>query len=180
MDVNAPDEPRAAVVLLHPHPAMGGNRYHPFIDGLFHGLAGRGLAAVRFDFSSPDMTTATDEAVAAIDEAARTWPRIRVVIAGYSFGSSVAVRVDDERVIGWFLLAPPAASLAGARIGAEPRQKMIVVPEHDQFSPPEAVEASVGEWLSTTISIAPAADHFLGDVRPIVDEAIEWIDHLAG
>jgi uncharacterized protein len=178
MDVNAPDEPRAAVVLLHPHPAMGGNRYHPFIDGLFHRLAGRRLAAVRFDFSSADTVTATDEALTAIDEAARAWPRIRVVVAGYSFGSSVAVRIDDQRVIGWFLLAPQAAALAGARIGMDPRKKMIVVPALDQFSPPEAVEASIGDWISTSVSVAPGVDHFLGDVGSIVDEALEWVDHL--
>jgi alpha/beta superfamily hydrolase len=179
-EINAPEEPLAAAVLLHPHPAIGGNKMHPFVDGVFRRVPSVGVAAVRFDFSSADVHIATGEVLLAIDSVAEHWPRIPVVIAGYSFGSSVAMQIDDGRVVAWFLLAPPAASLAVAVIGADPREKTIVVPERDQMSPPDVVEASTADWASTTVSTAPGVDHFLGDVGPIVDAAVRWVGLVVG
>jgi hypothetical protein len=42
------------------------------------------------------------------------------------------------------------------------------------------VAASVAEWVATTITVVPDADHFLGAVGPIVAGALHWVATVAG
>lgn len=179
-DIRAPDDPRLVAVVLHPHPHFGGNRFHPFVDGLHRRLPAAGAAAIRFDFDSADLVTAQSQVESALEEASVRWPRLGIVLAGYSFGAGVAAGVADERVTGWFLLAPQAESLTGSALGRDPRPKLIVVPELDQFGPPEVLRPILDGWPETTVSVAPGTDHFLGDVAAIVDLAVEWISGLGG
>jgi alpha/beta superfamily hydrolase len=179
-DVNAPDEPLGIAVLLHPHPDFGGNRFHPFIDTMFRRLPGAGLAALRFDFTSADPASARQEAVAVVAAGRARWPGLPVVLAGYSFGAGVACGIDDDRVAGWYLLAPQSGALVGATIGPDRRPKALVVPEYDQFSPPGIITDLVAEWVATTVTVVPDADHFLGAVDPIVVGALTWVATVVG
>jgi uncharacterized protein len=178
-DVNIAEQARRLAVLLHPHPQFGGNRFHAFIDGLFRQLPGIGVSAIRFDFSSAELSAARKEVVAVIDEGSARWPRLSIILAGYSFGAGVAATIDDERIAGWYLLAPPASMLVTAAIGSDPRPKAILVPEHDQFSPPADIAQVVAGWDRTTVTTLPNTDHFLGPVQPIVDNALGWIENVA-
>jgi uncharacterized protein len=176
--MNAPDEVRGTAVLLHPHPDFGGNRFHPFIDGLFRQLPDEAVSALRIDFTSSDQTTARADVLATIDAASDLWPGLPLALVGYSFGAGIAAGINDDRVSGWYLLAPPTDMLSHALIGTDSRPKAIVVPENDQFFPPEVTEREVAGWASTTVTIIPGADHFLGRVDAIVDGAADWIGHL--
>ena len=177
--MNTADEAKALAVLLHPHPHFGGNRFHPFIDGLFRGLPGIGVTAIRFDFSSaePSVARARGHALPLTKDLVdgRDLP---VVVAGYSFGAGIAAGIVDERIVGWYLLAPPAAMLSAVPIGDDPRPKAIVVPELDQFSPPAAIADAVAGWEMTTVTTLANTDHFLGVFQPIVDGALHWIEQL--
>jgi alpha/beta superfamily hydrolase len=178
-DINGPDDVHGVAVLLHPHPDFGGSRFHPFIDGLFRRLPEAGIGAVRIDFTSADQQAARADVSAAVDAGTTRWPQSPLVLVGYSFGAGVAAGFSDDRISGWYLLAPPTDSLAHAVIGPDPRPKAIVVPEHDQFFPPDATTREVAGWASTTVTTAPNADHFLGNVDPIVEEAMACIGRLA-
>jgi alpha/beta superfamily hydrolase len=177
-ETNTTEDARALAVLLHPHPDFGGNRFHPFIDGLFRRLPDIGVTAIRFDFSSSEPSLAHDEVVTAIDEGSTRWPQCPFVLVGYSFGAGVAACTADERIAGWYLLAPQVASLSDAPIGHDPRPKGIAVPEFDQFSPPVAVEQAVSGWEGAAVTTVPNADHFLGAVSGVVEGALRWIDAL--
>ena len=179
-ETNVAEEAGALAVLLHPHPHFGGNRFHPFIDALFRRLPEIGVTAIRFDFSSAEPSVATTEVVASLDEGSTRWPELRVLLVGYSFGAGIAAGVDDERIAGWYLLAPPVAMLADAAIGSDPRPKRIVAPALDQFSPPAALAHVVAGWETTTVATVPNADHFLGAVPPFVDDALRWFDRMTG
>jgi len=174
-ETNVAEEAKALAVLLHPHPDFGGSRLHPFISALYGRLPEIGVTAIRFDFSSAEPAVAREDVVASLDEGSTRWPQLPIVLAGYSFGAGIAADVGDERIAGWYLLAPPVAMLAGSTIGSDPRPKRIVVPELDQFSPPVAVDAVVTGWEMTTVATVPNADHFLGDAAPFVDDAFCWI-----
>jgi uncharacterized protein len=177
-EINTTDESRGFAVLLHPHPDFGGNRFHPFIEALFRRLPDIGISSIRFDFSSAELSVARNEALAAIDEGAVRWPQLPALLVGYSFGAGVAVSISDERVAGWYLLAPQSAMLSAATIGDAPRPKAVIVPEHDQFSPPAAVAHVLAGWEMTTMTTLPDTDHFLGNVHPIVDGALQWIERI--
>jgi alpha/beta superfamily hydrolase len=179
-DVNAPENPRGIGVLLHPHPDFGGDRFHPFIDGLFQRLPGAGVAALRFDFSSADTADARQEVVAAVDTGTTRWPGCPVVLVGYSFGTRVACGIDDQRIAAWYLLGPQRSALVDAAIGPDPRPKALVVPELDQFCRPAVVADCVADWVATTITVLPGTDHFLGVVDPVVTDALTWVATVVG
>lgn len=179
-ETNAAGDARALAVLLHPHPHFGGNRFHPFIDALFARLPEMAVTAIRFDFSSAEDAVARQEVVVSMDEGTAQWPQLPIVLVGYSFGAGIAAGIGDERIAGWYLLAPPAAMLTAAPIAHDPRPKGIVVPALDQFSPPAAIEQVVAGWEATSVTTVPGADHFLGATVPLVVEgALRWIDGMA-
>ena len=76
LEINTADGPRGVTVLLHPHPHFGGNRFHPFIEGLFRRLPDIAVNAIRFDFTSAEPSAASQQVVAALDEGAAPWPEL--------------------------------------------------------------------------------------------------------
>ena len=146
VDINAAEAGSAFAVLLHPHPDYGGNRFHPFVDLLFTRLPEVSVSAVRFDFTTSSPAGACEQVITAIDQGAARWPGGPVILAGYSFGAGIAAMVDDWRIAGWYLLAAPAVMLEHSVVGDDRRPKTIRVPEHDQYSSPEAVERLTAEW----------------------------------
>lgn len=186
-ELGRPDgEVRAAAVLAHPHPLNGGDMHSTVVDALFHGLASEGVAVVRFNFRGVGRSTGVhgrgvDERLdveAAVDALAERFPEAPLSLAGWSFGADVALTVVDERVASWFLVAPPLAVVPLEHMGAAgvPRPKRLVVPEHDEFRPPEAARAAAAGWVHTEIEVVPGASHFLvGRTADVVARATAFL-----
>lgn len=165
-------------MLLHPHPDMGGDRFNHVVESLFRGLPPQGISAGRFDFTSGDPVAAAHQVEEAVSQ---TRPAGLVVVVGYSFGADVAATAIDDRVRGWFLIAPPlrVVSTAAMVIGDDPRPKQLLVPEHDQFSPPARARRLTAGWAATAVTVAPGADHFLmGHSDAVVTAVAGWISGL--
>jgi alpha/beta superfamily hydrolase len=43
----------------------------------------------------------------------------------------------------------------------DPRPKLVAVPEHDQFRPPESAQPIVDRWSNTRMEVVKGADHYL-------------------
>jgi hypothetical protein len=177
----AEGEPVAAVVLLHPHPEMGGDRLNNVVTALYLALPPAGLTALRFDFGSSDFAAAEAEVIEALDlldgvDALAGRPRF---VAGYSFGGGVGATVTDDRVAGWFLAAP-ALSMVTPSIGTDPRPKAIVAAEHDQFFAPAQLQATTEGWTNTELTTVAGADHFfVGRTDALATRCVEWIRQVA-
>jgi hypothetical protein len=50
------------------------------------------------------------------------------------------------------------------------RPKLIQAPDHDQFTPPAAMQEAVADWAATTVEVVPMADHFMAGATGIVAE----------
>ncbi len=174
-DIQAVDHAAAVAVLLHPHPSYGGNRHHPFVDGLYRRLPALSVATVRFDFATAEMAEARAQAAEVVRQAGHRWPGVPVVLMGYSFGAAAAAGIGEAPVEAWFLLAPPAVMLADSTIGPQPGAKAVVVPELDHYSTPALVADAVSGWSDTEVSVLAGCDHFLGAVTPAVDLAAAWV-----
>jgi len=175
-DLTVRPGPAVTAVLLHPHPAMGGNRFHPVIDALHRGLA---VTTLRFDFSSADLATATAEVRAAMAAA----PHPAVVLIGYSFGADVALTVAEPTVVGWCLVAPPLRLVEPGELASvhDGRPKRLLVPEADQFSSPVRAASLTADWASTSLVVLPGTDHFLVGAAGRVRAAVEdWLGPLLG
>jgi len=169
---------RAAAVLLHPHPDMGGDRFNNVVSELYRTLPAAGVVTIRFDFSTSRIDAAASEALEALDvlDAVDELPaEVARLLVGYSFGGGVAATITDERLAGWFLVAP-AISTVEPTIGGDPRPKAIVTAQHDQFFPPDDVEAMTAGWQGCEVTSVAGADHFfVGRTDVVAERCLEWI-----
>jgi alpha/beta superfamily hydrolase len=175
------DDARGAVVLAHPHPLFGGDRFNPVIDALFNALVDIGFTTLRFDFRGVNNSSGSHDGgdserldiVAAIELLEVIDPDAPIWLVGYSFGAFVSLNVVDPRVAGWVGVAPPLAAM-NARCVADTdhRSKLLLVPEHDQYSTPAATADFTASWVSCTQSTVAMADHFLNGRLDVVVQAV--------
>jgi len=162
-----------AVVLAHPHPQQGGSMVSLVTSELFRLLPQRGIGVLRFNFRGVGNSEGTygegraeqADLIAAIDALAGLWPHQPLVLCGWSFGGDTSLSVADERLAGWVAIAPPLRILPLDELttasGTDPRPKLLIVPEHDQFRPPEAAAEATASWNNSRIEAIAGADHFL-------------------
>jgi uncharacterized protein len=178
-------DPRAAVVLCHPHPLYGGSMRSIVISELFRTLPGRDVACLRFNFRGVEGSGGThdegrgecSDARAAIDALVSTVrPGTPVVLAGWSFGGDVALSVHDERLAAWLVIAPPLHFAEVGPVAADPRPKHLVLAEHDEYRSPDEIIAATREWLATTVEVVSGASHFfVGRTDAVVGAADDLI-----
>jgi alpha/beta superfamily hydrolase len=175
-DLALPAAPRAAAVLCHPHPAYGGDRHNIVVDALFRALPAAGLAALRFDFRGAGGGE-QDDVLAALDRLAGDVPGVPLWLVGYSFGADVALGVDDPRLAGWVAVAPPLRfGSPPVPAGGDPRPVLVLVPEHDAYSPPDRIRPATDAWPAVTVEVVPMADHFLvGAAAGVAATVTAWL-----
>ena len=181
-DLCAPHGATFGVVVCHPHPQFGGDRYNAVVDTLFRSIADAGVAVLRFDFRGVNESEGTHGGGVAerLDVAAALDTLSAVVdgplwLAGYSFGAAVALDVVHPQLAGWLAVAPPLAVMPGARAaGSDARPKHVLVAGHDQFSPPDPTSGAMADWVETEMTVIPRADHFFAaDLATIASWALD-------
>ena len=187
--VVVPPGARAAVVLCHPHPEFGGSMQSIVPSELFRLLPVAGIAALRFNFrgvgaSEGSHARGVDEALdvsAAVGALGERTPGLPLVVAGWSFGADVSLTVVDDAITGWVPIAPPLAvvDVSTMLAAGDPRPKLLVVPEHDQYDPPDRVRKMTADWVATSIEVVPGADHFLvGRTDRVAELVVGFVDRL--
>lgn len=189
-ELAVPPTPTGAVVLAHPHPQQGGSMRSLVTSELFRTLPAEGIATLRFNFRGVEGSEGTygggvaehDDVVAAIDRLRVATSAEPLVLTGWSFGADVSASVADDRLAGWFLIAPPLRVLPVERfvVAHDPRPKHLAVPEHDMFRPPESARDATADWANTTIEVVPGADHFLvGRTAKVAAALVAFVRSLA-
>jgi alpha/beta superfamily hydrolase len=175
-DLALPDGPVVgAVVVCHPHPQYGGDRFNPVVASVYEALPPAGFAALRFDFRRDFGGGAAErlDVVAALDELEHRTPSVPLWLAGYSFGAVVALDTGDDRVRGIAAIAPPLSVMA---VGDPVVPTLVLSPAHDQFCPPHAAAPIVGGWPDTTLEPVASADHFLaGHAARVAERVVAWL-----
>jgi len=191
-----PEGATAAVVLSHPHPLYGGDMWNPLVDHLFRALPANGIATLRYNFRGTgnsggrhddgnaeqlDAAAAFDAAVGLVADRSSTTAPPPVISAGWSFGGDVSLAADHGGLSAWIGIAAPLRIVdpASMRAAADPRPKLLLVPQHDQFrSPAEAAEITEG-WTNTQLEAIPGGDHFLmGHARAVGEQIASFISGL--
>jgi alpha/beta superfamily hydrolase len=180
-DLALPVTPRMAAIICHPHPQYGGDRFNNVVTALFSALPPADIAALRFDFRDEFSGGAGErlDALAAIDDIAVAVPGVPIVALGYSFGAIIALGLDDERITALGLVAPPLAMTPDIAPPTVPT--LVLVPAHDQFSPPSVSVPIVAGWAaSTSVPIEhrtiEMADHSLvGHAGTVADAVTAWL-----
>jgi alpha/beta superfamily hydrolase len=172
--------PRGAAVLCHPHPQFGGSMRSIVVSALFEQLPGRGISCLRFNFrgvegSAGSHGAGADEPLdvaAALDVlSGEVHPAVPLFLVGWSFGADMALSVADARLTGWVAIAPPLRYTdATAAVATDPRPKLLVLAEHDEFRAPNEIEQETRDWSSTERVMVKGASHFfVGRTDQVVD-----------
>ena len=103
------DAPRAAALVLHPHPLHGGTMHNKVVFRTARGLEDAGLATLRINFRGVGQSTGEhtgarggeqEDARLALEYLAGKYPSLPLFLAGFSFGARVGLEVGtrDPRV----------------------------------------------------------------------------------
>lgn len=176
-DIHLVDDSRSApVVVCHPHPDYGGDRFHPLMTAVWTAASERGRSVLRFDFRRATEARPLADLEAALDLLEERLGRRPVDVIGYSFGAITALSSVDTRIGRIVAVAPPSLPTTEPGVPV-----LILVPEHDQFRPPDQVRAQCAEWRSLTIETIAGTDHFLaGQISSITETALNWLDRPVG
>jgi alpha/beta superfamily hydrolase len=180
--------PVGAAVICHAHPLHGGMMHFKVVFRAAKAVQAHGLAALRFNFRGVGRSEGVhdqgrgeqDDARAALDEAARRFPGLPLVLGGFSFGAQVALRVGllDPRVGAVFALGFPldmVEDLAFLGNGRKPR--LFVQGEHDRFGSGARLSVLVdGLGEPRTSLVVAGSDHFFDGHLDELQAALEgWV-----
>jgi uncharacterized protein len=185
--MNPDGPPAAAAVVCHAHPLQGGVMHFKVVFRAAKALQLQGLAVLRFNFRGVGRSQGRhdhgrgeqDDVRAALAEMQRRFPGLSLVLGGFSFGSSMAMRVGaaDPRVGALFALGFPVAlvddpSFLSTRI--VPR--LFVQGEADPFGPGEALARLVEAVPPPRqLVVVPEANHFFdGHLEDLQGAVTTW------
>lgn len=173
-------------VLCHPHPLFGGTLDNKVVTTLARALHDSGIPTVRFNFRGVGASEGvfdagrgeTDDARAVLDWGASRWPNCKPVIAGFSFGAYVALRLTQNVGVARLItVAPPVSSFDFSGLRAPSCPWMVVQGDADDVVDPQKVL----DWAKALqpqprLMVMRGAGHFfhgrLHELRKAVVDAI--------
>jgi uncharacterized protein len=179
--------PPLAALVCHPHPLFGGTMHNKVVYQAAKSLDGLGLAVLRFNFRGAGLSAGThdrgdgeqEDVRTALDFLTAEFPGVPLLLAGFSFGCWVGLRVGcaDERVAELIGLGAPVNNADFSYLQSCAKPKLFVQGSNDQFGAREKIEALVaclpGE---KRFVVVPDADHFFVGKLDQLDGAITaWL-----
>jgi alpha/beta superfamily hydrolase len=178
-------DPVEAALVCHPHPQHGGTMHNKVVYRLARGLRRTGCVVLRFNYRGVNLSEGSfgdwigeaEDARAALKELRMRYPALPVVLAGFSFGSRIVLKlaVDEPatRVIavGFPTRYPNREYVHEVRI-----PKYFIQSTHDEFGPQPEFQLFYEtlsqpkrlEWVS-------AGDHFFAGALDQFEAAVERV-----
>jgi hypothetical protein len=182
----APD-PAAAAVVCHPHPLFGGTLHNKVVHTVAEAIVGAGIPALRFNFRGAGRSAGRhdagrgeqDDLKVVLDHLGRRYPGRPLLLAGYSFGAWVALRVGcgDPRAAALVGIGVPL-TMADFRFLADCRKPLTLVQGGaDPFAPPDLLLAFAASLPGgARVTVVPEAGHnFAGRLDDLARRVAEGI-----
>jgi alpha/beta superfamily hydrolase len=176
-----------AAVVCHPHPLFGGTLHNKVVYQAAKSLDAAGVPALRFNFRGAGLSAGEHDkgrgeegdVQAAVDFMAAEFPGVPLLVAGFSFGSWVGLRVGcaDSRVKELIGLGIPVNSSDFHYLRECGKPKLFVHGANDKFGAPAKVETLVAELPGENrLVIVEHADHFFAGHLHELDAGITaWL-----
>jgi hypothetical protein len=180
-------QPPLAALVCHPHPLFGGTMHNKVVYQTAKSLDALGLAVLRFNFRGAGMSEGKHDrgegelgdVRTALDFLVSAFPGVPLLLAGFSFGCWVGLRVGcaDERVAEVIGLGAPVNNADFSFLQDCTKPKLFVHGSDDQFGATKKVEDLVASLPGEKrLVIVPHADHFFAGTLDQLDRAItEWL-----
>src|SRR5215813_8361916 len=144
-------EPEHAALVCHPHPLYGGTMHNKVVYRLARGLRRTGAVALRFNFRGVNRSEGkhdngvgeVDDGRAALALLRERYPDIPYTIAGFSFGSRVALRLAQENPGADRCIAAgfPAHQPGAQELVASPGPRVFIHSRNDKVCPVAPLQA---------------------------------------
>jgi alpha/beta superfamily hydrolase len=173
-------------LVCHPHPLYGGTMENKVVTTVARALRDAGMPTLRFNFRGVGNSEGafdggigeTADAAAAAAWGAARWPERRPVLAGFSFGAYVALRLAQRLPAAHLItVAPPVTGFDFSGMTAPPCPWLVVQGDADEVVDPQSVIA----WANRLeprprLVVLPQVGHFfhgrLQELRETVIDAI--------
>jgi len=182
--------PAMTALVCHPHPLYGGTMHNKVVFQAAKSLHTLGLPVLRFNFRGTGLSEGThdhgqgeqEDVRCAIDFLEAEFPGLPVVLAGFSFGASVGLRVgiEDARVARLIGIGIPVNGQDFSFLRGSTKPKLFVVGTEDEFTARDRVEELVNSLEEPKrLVFVERADHFLFGKLNQLDRTIrEWMGDL--
>ena len=165
------DAPPLAALVCHPHPLFGGTMHNKVVYNAAKTMDVLGIPTLRFNFRGAGLSEGEHDkgqgeqgdVQAALDFLAAQFPGIPLLLAGFSFGSAVGLRVGcgDSRVVELIAMGMPVTSMDCSYLRDCRKPKLFVHGGEDQFSGREKLEEVVSTLPGEKrLVVVESADHF--------------------
>jgi len=185
------EEPESATteafaIVCHPHPLHQGTMNNKVVHTVARAVNLTGRPALRFNFRGVGKSAGrydngdgeTEDLLAVVDWGKQRWPGARLWLAGFSFGSHVALRatqiVEPDRLI---LVAPPVTRFSVSETLSPRCPWLVIQGENDELVDFKAV-ATWTRQLSPQpmFKLMPDTDHFFhGRLRALKETIMGFL-----
>ena len=192
--LDAPEDPRAGLVLCHPHPKMGGTMNAPLLQAVAERMTDESWSVLRFNFrgigsSQGTPTTGLDEvqdAKGGIAVMRERYAGLPLAIAGWSFGAAVAIRAaaEDDSLVACVAIAPAVREKPGVTAGLPPPEEidlgvplLIIAAGNDELVEAKDCKAWVADIPHAEVTVIQGANHFFwAKYAKLGDDVVDWLN----
>jgi len=179
-------EPREAALVCHPHPQHGGTMHNKVVHRIARGLRKAGAVVLRFNYRGVNLSEGeyahgegeTDDARAALAYLRGRYPELPFTLAGFSFGSRIALRIacqgEDAAkpqcviAVGFPTVYRDRSYLEGCTV-----PRTFVQSTNDEYGPVAELEALVNALPEPKrLVLVEARDHFFGGALEVLEREI--------
>jgi alpha/beta superfamily hydrolase len=176
--------PKEAALVCHPHPQHGGTMHNKVVYRIARGLRSTGAVVLRLNYRGVNLSEGTyDEGEGELEDARialgylrERYPQLPVTVAGFSFGSRIALRLGcgiARRVIA---VGFPAAYKDKASLDTCTTPRVFIQSTHDQFGSVEQIESIVAPLPEPKqLRLVEAQDHFFLGALDVLEEVIRTL-----
>jgi hypothetical protein len=184
------EDARAAAVVCHPHPLHGGTMHNHVTYRLADAFRKQGVSTLRFNFRGVGLSTGehddgrgeVDDARAALDFVQHQQLGVPLLLAGFSFGSRVAMQlaIEDPRVERVLLAGVAPRGFSFGLLRELRRPKAFIQADQDEFAAIDEVRRLVDETPPPRkLFVVPDSDHLctgrLEAFEQVASEAVTWL-----
>ncbi len=176
-------EPVEAALVCHPHPQYGGTMHNKVVYRIARGLRRSGAVVLRFNYRGVNLSEGKyDHGVGEVEDARSAlslllsyYPHLPFTLAGFSFGSRVALKLGCQRIgarrviaVGFPTTMRDTSFLEGCTV-----PRVFVQSSQDEFGPLSEWKALVDSLPAEKQAVViEARDHFFDGGLVQLEDAI--------
>ena len=180
--------PKNAALVCHPHPLFGGTLHNKVVYQAAKALDGLGMAVLRFNFRGAGLSEGKhdrgrgelDDVRSAVSFLATEFPGTPLLLAGFSFGCWVGLRVacEDARVERLIGIGAPVNGSDFSYLQQCSKPKLFVHGSHDEHGDVNRVRAMVASLPGENdLVVVEGVDHFFtGKIEQLGGAIRAWGD----